>query len=535
MQRRDFLRASTALGLLGFMPSALLRAVGADRTAPAPGARLLDHDAPFTYAALKGRARALADRPHVTATRPLPEAVKAMTWDQYQSIRYLDEHALWANEDLNFRARFFHLGIYFHEPVHLHEVVDGRAREIAYDPAAFDLARSGLHGAALPSDLGFAGFRLNFHTDWQRDVSAFLGASYFRAVGSELQYGLSARGLAVDCALPRGEEFPRFTHFWLERPAPGSTRVVIYALLDSASVAGAYRFEIGPGENLVMDVDAALYPRRAIERLGVAPLTSMFQCGAHDKRMANDWRPQIHDSDGLALHTGTGEWIWRPLANPARLRFNAYADENPRGFGLLQRDREFDHYQDDGVFYNRRPSLWVEPKSGWGRGSVQLVEIPTLDETFDNIVAFWNPERPPRPGEELLFAYRLHWGARPPQLSPLARVVQTRSGIGGTIGRKRGYFSWRFVVDFAGGPVAMLPNDAKVDAVVSASRGEVELVSARPLAPTVGWRATFDVKLAGADDTSDPVNLRLFLRENDTALSETWLYQWTPPDDCRLP
>ena len=257
----------------------------------------------------------------------------------------------------------------------------------------------------------------------------------------------------------------------------------------------------------------------------------MFQCGSHDKRMANDWRPQIHDSDGLALHTGSGEWIWRPLANPEGLRFNAYADENPRGFGLLQRDRNFDHYQDDHVFYDRRPSLWVEPKSGWGRGSVQLVEIPTADETFDHIVAFWNPEHAPRPGEELLFSYRLHWGAKPPAVSPLARVQQTRTGIGGVIGRKREYFSRRFTVDFHGGPLPMLGKETKVEAVVSASRGEVELVSARPLTPTGGWRAMFDVKLAGADDTADPVNLRLFLRSGDAALSETWLYQWTPPKD----
>lgn len=529
MQRRDFLRASAALGALGFLPPALLRAASGN-----PGARLLPTAAPFDYAWLKGRARHLATQPYVAVARPLPDAVKTVSWDQYQTIRYRDEHALWAGAGLKFQAEFFHLGIFFHEPVHIHEVSDGLARELAYDPAAFDLGKSGLKDAALPDDLGFAGFRLNFHTDWERDIAAFLGASYFRAVGAEMQYGLSARGLAVDCASPRGEEFPRFTHFWLERPAPGSTRVVVYALLDSASIAGAYRIEIAPGENLVMDVDASLYPRKTIERLGVAPLTSMFQCGAHDKRMANDWRPQIHDSDGLALHTGAGEWLWRPLANPEGLRFNAYADENPRGFGLLQRDRNFDHYQDDGVYYDRRPSLWVEPKSDWGRGSVQLVEIPTVDETFDNIVAFWNPERPPAPGDELLFSYRLHWGARPPQASPLSRVMQTRTGVGGVIGRKREYFSWRFAVDFHGGPLPMLAKDARVEAVVSASRGEIELVSARPLAPTGGWRAMFDVKLAGADDTPEPVNLRLFLRSDDAALSETWLYQWTPPKDRRI-
>jgi glucan biosynthesis protein len=163
-------------------------------------------------------------------------------------------------------------------------------------------------------------------------------------------------------------------------------------------VTGAYRFLIKPGTTQMMDVDAALYPRKPIERVGIAPLTSMFLYAENDKRISNDWRPEIHDSDGLAMWTGHGEWIWRPLVNPAHLRFNAYADNNPRGFGLMQRDRDFDHYQDDGVFYDRRPSLWVEPKSGWGKGSIQLVEIPTVDETFDNIVAFWNPEAKPQPG-----------------------------------------------------------------------------------------------------------------------------------------
>jgi glucans biosynthesis protein len=277
-----------------------------------------------------------------------------------------------------------------------------------------------------------------------------------------------------------------------------------------------------------MDIDAAVYPRKTIERIGIAPLTSMYQHGENDRRMANDWRPEIHDSDGLAMWTGSGEWIWRPLINPASLRFNAFVDDNPRGFGLLQRDRDFDHYQDDGAFYDRRPSLWVEPKSGWGKGSIQLVEIPTVDETFDNVVAFWNPMDTPQPGQELLFSYRLHWGAHLPVSPLLAQVVATHTGLGGVVGQKRTYFSWRFVVDFAGGDLSMLGKDVAVEPVISASRGQIEIPSARPLEAVRGYRAMFDLR--PTDDSVAPIDLRLYLRANGQPLTETWLYQWTPPD-----
>jgi periplasmic glucans biosynthesis protein len=522
MQRRDFLRAFTALaatrlpfsGVFAAEPAALLSPLGKPQA--------------FDYAWLKGQARALANGIYRPQVSHIPEAVKALDWDQYQAIRYRADHALWAGDSRRFRVRFFHLGLYFQSPVRVYEVVDGQAQELAYDPTMFDYGKSGLQGSRLPRNLGFAGFRVHFHTDLERDVAAFLGASYFRAVGGEKQYGLSARGLAIDCGMDRAEEFPMFTAFWIERPTPDAGTLTVYALMDSPSLAGAYRFDISPAAMLVMDVDAALYPRKEIARLGVAPLTSMFQYAENDRRMANDWRPEIHDSDGLAMWTGGGEWIWRPLANPASLRFNAFLDENPRGFGLLQRDRHFDHYQDDGAFYDRRPSLWVEPKSGWGKGSIQLVEIPTVDETFDNIVAFWNPVDTPQPGQELLFSYRLHWGAHTPASPPLARVVATRTGLGGVVGQQRTYFSWRFVVDFAGGDLSMLGKDVAVEPVITVSRGEVEIPSARPLESVRGYRAMFDLR--PTDDSAAPIDLRLYLRANGQPLTETWLYQWTPPD-----
>ncbi len=523
MHRRDFLRAVAALTAAG-LPVRRLLAGGAATTTLTP----LGQPQAFDYAWLKGQARALANGIYQPPVGHLPDAVKALDWDQYQAIRYRADHALWAQERRRFQVKFFHLGLYYQSPVRMYEVVDGQAQQLAYDPTMFDYGESGLQGSQLPKDLGFAGFRVHFHTDRERDVAAFLGASYFRAVGGELQYGLSARGLAIDCGMDRPEEFPMFTAFWLERPAPNAGTLTVYALLDSPSLAGAYRFNIAPAATLLMEVDAALYPRRDIARLGVAPLTSMFQSGENDRRVANDWRPELHDSDGLALWTGGGEWIWRPLVNPTHLRFNAFVDQNPRGFGLLQRDRDFDHYQDDGAFYDRRPSLWVEPKADWGKGSIQLVEIPTLDETFDNIVAFWNPADPPRPGQELLFGYRLYWGAQVPVTPPLAQVVATRTGLGGIVGQKRAYFSWRFVVDFAGSNLAMLGKDVKLEPVITASRGQVEITSVRPLEAVRGYRAMFDLK--PIDDSVAPVDLRLYLRANGQPLSETWLYQWTPPD-----
>lgn len=521
MRRRNWLKACAVMAAGALAPG---RAHAASRESLV---RRLGKPEPFDYARLKGRARAMADRPHVPPSSDLPEAVRALDYDRYQTIRHLPEHGLWAGSRLPYDVRFFHLGLFFRTPVHVYEVIDGYAREIAYDAAMFDYGRSGLDALQLPEGLGFAGFKLLSEADPLRDVAAFLGASYFRAVGSEMQYGASARGLAIDTGMARAEEFPSFIAFWLERPRADATSAVVYALLDSPSVAGAYRFEIGTRASLTMHVDAALYPRAEIERLGIAPLTSMFLHAENDRRVANDWRPEIHDSDGLSMWTGAGEWIWRPLENPGALRFNAYQDENPRGFGLLQRDRDFYHYQDDGAYYDRRPSVWVEPRSGWGKGWVQLVELSTPDETFDNIVAFWHPAQRPRPGQELLYSYRLHWGARVPQPGGPARAVATRTGLGGVIGRPRTYYSRRFVVDFAGSALSGLGDEAPVEPVITVSGGQIEVPAARPLHAIEGYRVSFDVR--PAEQTAGPIDLRLFLRLDGRALTETWLYQWTPP------
>ena len=517
MQRRLLLRTAAALGTGGLLWPL------AEATALKP----LGQPQPFDLAWLKGQARALAGKPYQAPANKLPAAIAALNWDQYQAIRFKPEHALWADDKLRFKLELFHLGLFFKRPVQMYEVANGQAQQLAYDPTMFDYGKSGIDGRRQPADLGFAGFRFKFHLAPEFDIAAFLGASYFRATSGTRQYGLSARGLAIDAGMPRPEEFPEFTSFWFERPAPDSNTLVVHALLDSPSVAGAYRFAITPGDTTLMEVDAALYPRKEIERLGIAPCTSMYQAGENDRRKGNDWRPEIHDSDGLSIHNGNGEWLWRPLRNPLHVSFNAFADKSPRGFGLLQRDKDFANYQDDGVFYDRRPSLWVEPKGDWGAGSVQLIEIPTDNETKDNIVAFWNPAAKPQPGQELLIGYRLFWGREAPAQSPLARTVASRTGIGGVVGKDRTYFSWRFAVDFAGGNFALLDRRTKVEAVVTSTRGRIETVSARPLDAINGWRAMFDV--VPEANSMEPIALRLFLRADGQPLTETWLYEYAPP------
>jgi periplasmic glucans biosynthesis protein len=518
LRRRDFLQSAALLSTLSATGIASAAAPSSIR-GPARA---------FDYAALKGEARAMAGKAFEPSAKLAPSVLQELSYDQYQSIRFRREQALWHEDDGHFRIEFFHMGRGFKEPVRMYEIVDGQAREILYRPELFDLSRSGVNQRSLGKDLAFAGFRIHGSTNWDADVAAFLGASYFRGVGSDTrQFGLSARGLAIDTAMPEPEEFPRFTSYYFERPALYARTLIIYGLMDSPSVTGAYRFAVTPGAPQVVEVDAAIYPRKSIRRLGIAPLTSMYQCGENDRRMGYDWRPEIHDSDGLSMHTGAGEWLWRPLENPGMLRFNSYLDQNPRGFGLLQRDRNFEHYQDDGVFYERRPSLWIEPRAGWGKGAVQLTEIPTPDETFDNIVAFWNPETPPKAGDELLYSYRMYWGTHIPVFPSLAQVVATRVGLGGVIGQRRRYFSWRFAVDFAGGELAALPERAEVEPVIAVSRGTAEITSARPLKPINGYRAMFDLKLP--DDSMEPIDIRLFLRHKRLPLSETWTYQYSPP------
>jgi glucans biosynthesis protein len=485
---------------------------------------------PFSFEALKARARDMAAAPFVAP----PQLDRGLLWpidyDAHGRIKFKADLALWAEGPSRFPATFFHLGRFFQSPVRMHLVERGEAREIVYDPSYFDMPPDS-PGRHLPPNSGFAGFRIQESRDgpldWRRnDWVAFLGASYFRGIGELRQYGLSARALALDTAVfGRAEEFPAFTHVYFETPEPQAPTLTVCALLDGPSAAGAFRFALTRDKAVVMDVDASLHIRNEVSRLGIAPLTSMYWFSETMKPTAIDWRPEVHDSDGLALWTGEGERIWRPLNNPARPRVSSFIDERPRGFGLMQRDRSFDHYQ-DGVFYDRRPSLWIEPLGDWGRGAVELVELTTDDEIHDNIVAMWVPAEPARAGQSHELRYRMHWVADEPYPSPLARCVATRLGNGGEPGTERPKGLRKFVVEFLGDPLARLDAGVRPQLALWASRGSFSARRAEPVPDDVPghWRAEFDLGVTG----TDPVEMRLFLRNDDEVLSETWLYQYNP-------
>ena len=496
----------------------------------APGDALaLGPPSPFSFESLKALARRAAAAPYVAPAAP-SAILGQIDYQAWGDIRFDTAHALFADGPLP--VTFFHLGQYFQIPVQIHVVEAGQAREVIYDQSYFHMpADSPAH--QLPEGVGFAGFRVQEPKtgalDWRtNDWVAFLGASYFRAIGALHQYGLSARALAIDTAVfGKQEEFPRFTQVFIDRPKPGTDTVTVCALLEGPSVAGACRFRMTRGAGVVMDVDQTLFLRRSVTRLGLAPLTSMFWFSETLKSTAEDWRPEVHDSDGLAMWTGAGERIWRPLNNPEQLVASAFSDENPKGFGLLQRDRNFDHYL-DGVLYDRRPSLWVEPKGAWGKGSVQLIEIPTNDETSDNIVAVWAPAQTPAPGAELDLSYRLHWLADEPYPGKLARCVATRLGRGGQPGRPRPTGVRKFVVEFLGGPLSTLPYGAQPELVLHTSRGrftDYKRVEAIADGVPGHWRAEFD--LADVQGV-EPVELRLQLTVHGVVATETWAYQYHP-------
>ena len=477
---------------------------------------------PFRFETVVDLARRNAALPWRAPARGPAHLIKTIDFDAVQKIGFRADHALWRGTQRP--VSFFHLSKYSADPVVLHAVEHGQAREILYGADYFDYGASGLDAKAL-GDLGFSGFRVMDGADKPTDWLAFQGASYFRSSGQDAQYGASARGIAVNTAGPTPEEFPRFSQFWLEE---NGAAVTVYALLEGPSVTGAYRFDAVKNQTgaVVMDVHCQLFARADISRLGVAPLTSMYWYGENERRKADDWRPEIHDNDGLAIWTGAGERIWRPLVNPPQVMTNSFADDGPRGFGLIQRDRDFANYQDDGAFYEKRPGIWVEPKGNWGKGAVQLVEIPTDNETSDNIVAFWKPEGEIRPGDTRSFDYRLYWqNSEPAYPGTIAKVVATRLGRGGIPGQN----PWprdkkKFVVDFTGGPLAELKQRFDLTPVITTSRGRIDGAYVLKVVGTDRWRALFDLQVEG----SAPVDLRLFLKLGSKTLSETWIYQYFP-------
>jgi glucans biosynthesis protein len=537
----SFVQSSAAFGveMLSFDRRALLLALGASlagelggsgaaRSATSgltPPALKFGPPRPFSFDSLKAQARALAARPARKPSMPAAAIIAGIDFDQVQKVRFRTEDALWQGGKASYPVSFFHLNKYAREPVTIFALDNGgslqgmTAREILYSSAYFDYGASRLDPGAL-SSLGFSGFRANDAQGNPSDWLAFQGASYFRSSGQDDQYGASARGIAINTALAGPEEFPRFSQFWLA--AKGET-LTIYALLEGPSVAGAYRFDCVRKNGALMDVHCDLFFRTAVERFGAAPLTSMYWYGENQRDRAPDWRPEIHDNDGLAICNGKGERIWRPLINPPHVQTNSFFDSAPRGFGLMQRDRDFADYQDDDAFYNKRPGIWVEPKGDWGPGAVQLVEIPTNDEVHDNIVAYWQPQKPVKPGDALSFDYRLYWqNEEPGYPADLARVIATRIGRPGIPGAD----SWpanarKFALDFEGGALAQMAVRFDIVPVVTTA-GKATDAYVTKLVGTNRWRALFDVPVGG----KPPVDLRCYLRLGDKTLSETWIYQY---------
>lgn len=488
----------------------------------------------FTLQSVIDKAKSLADKPFQSPAGEVPEFLLKLSYDEWRDIRFDPEQAMWRREKLPFEVQFFHPGLYYDRTVKIHVVDSTGVHTVPFSPDMFDYGRNTFKNR-VPHEMGFAGFRLHYPVntpDYPDELVVFLGASYFRAVARAQRYGISARGLAIDTALSSGEEFPYFREFWLLKPALGANRIVVHALLDSPSVTGAYSFTIQPGVETGMDVRSFLFFRKKVEKIGIAPMTSMFFYGeTASQRPIDDFRPEIHDSDGLQIAMGSGEWLWRPLRNPKTLQINSFNARNPAGFGLIQRDVHFDHYQDLEAHYETRPSLWVTPAGNWGDGRVELIQIPTDSEINDNVIAQWVPANVPGRGEHATYSYRMIWhfpnGSRPPG----GRVTATRISKGRTDKVRK------FIVEFEGSRLKALPADAGLTAMVTVD-GKARLIEQQLYKNRVtqGWRLVFQVSFE--DPTSmdrvmpaakrPSAELRAFLKMGESALTETWTYSYQP-------
>ncbi|ADJ29387.1 glucan biosynthesis protein G [Nitrosococcus watsonii] len=484
---------------------------------------------PFDFSIVEKIARQQATQPYSENSEAgvLPESLAGLDNDQYHNIRYNPKQTLWRGQDLPFQLQFFPRGFLFKDQVTIHIIEKGIPHTVTYSNSLFDFGNHSF-SEPLPPDLGFAGFRIFYPLRKDKElneIAAFLGASYFRAIGLGQVYGLSARGLAVDTGLTKTEEFPLFKEFWIQKPNKQSSELTVYALLDSPGMTGAYQFIIRPGITTTLEVTSHLFFRHGVERLGMAPLTSMFFHGENTDYFVDDVRPEVHDSDGLLIGKGNGEWVWRPLTNPRRLQVSVFSDTDPIGFGLMQRDRHFGHYQDLENKYQLRPSAWVESVGQWGEGAIYLIEIPSDAEQNDNIAAFWVPQQPIREAEDWVFKYRLHFLANnSPEPAGGGKALTTRIGSGGAEvlnGKRR-----KFVVDFASETLRLISKHAPVEADISTSQGRImhPVVHKNPF--TNHWRLSFELE---SEASEKPIDLRAYLKVGEETLSETWIYQWSKP------
>lgn len=476
-------------------------------------------EAPFGFPHVVEKARTLAGR-GFTPPPAVPELWQKVGYDQHRDIDFDRGRALWKDSG-NFRVELIHPGNVYKHTVAINTYDRAGVSPVPFSPDLFSYGKSALRDK-VPKDFGFAGFRITHplyrSSEWNH-VLVFAGASYFRPVAKNQVFGLSARGLAIDTGLPSGEEFPAFTEFWLERPSRDATSMTMLALLDSPRLTGAYQFVVRVTPKMVIEVKATLFERKRVAELGIAPLTSMFFYGKDRGRPAGHWRPEVHDSDGLLIHSANGEWLWRPLVNPDRLLINSFQVDGLRGFGLLQRDRSFGAYEDLEARYELRPNAWITPVGNWGKGHVKLVQIPTHNEYNDNIAAYWLPGTLPPAGQPIELAYRVHVQSDDPVPAARGRTTATRLGNGDAAGVRR------VVIDFEGGALKQLGATADVKPVVwVGADGELVQQNAFKNAVTGGWRLAFQLK----QQKAKPVELRASLQHNGETITETWSYLLLP-------
>lgn len=507
MLRRDFMKAGTALSALSLVGMGAARPAGAAESSN------------FDSTTVRTLAHQLSQQAYQPPSQTLPAPLRNLNFDQYSSMAFRSEQALWHGENLGFDVEFFPRGYLYAPRIEMNEVIDGQSRPITFNPDMFTYNDPALR---VSDDIGFAGLRLRAPINTpgvMEEFCVFLGASYFRAVAKGQNYGLSARGFANGTGDPAGEEFALFRAFWLEKPKAGVDSVVVHALLDSPSLAGAFRFTIRPGETTVFDVQSYLYPRKTLAESGIAPLTGMFYFDANDRARVDDWRPAAHDSEGLLMWTGSSQQLWRPLRNPRDLQFSAFSDVRPHGFGLMQRKRAFTDFEDVALNYEKRPSLWIEPIGDWGAGAVDLVEIPTPNEVNDNIVSFWRPQDGLTAGREYIFTYRMYWGWDTPWPTRLARIAATRVGESTDDSHTR-----FFDLDFVGAPFDHLPENPHFHLQCRTSAGEIRNVVVEQVPPIHGWRSTFEF----APGDAKVAELNCVLADDNGPVSEEWVYRWTP-------
>ncbi len=478
----------------------------------------------FGFDDVIAKAEKLAQEPY-HAPSPVPRFLEELDYDTCQGIRFRPGNNLWRAQGSRFQVMMVPPGCSYTHAVKINVIGETGVETIPFRKDDFTFTNKNI-ADRMPPDLGFAGFKLTYPLqgpNTQDQFLVFAGASYFRGVGKNNVFGLSGRGIAVNTGLAEGEQFPSFIEYWLARPGPDATTMTIYALLNGESLTGAYQFSVTPGVETNLKVRSVLFLRKGMTLLGLAPLTSMFFYGENTPRPAGEWRPQVHDSDGLLIHNGsTREWLWRPLINPEQLQEESFDTENLLGFGLLQRETSFREYQDTEARYDQRPSAWITPDGPWGGGKVVLVQIPSAKETDDNIVAFWSPKAPTPAGGRLTHDFSLVFGGNELPGETLARAVNTFVGDGSLTGAGGRKGSYRIIIDFKGESLAALPATASVQGVITPQEdGRVIEHHVEYVRPAQSWR----LSLLAVPAEGKPLSLRAHLQYRDQTISETWTYR----------